>query len=156
MSETAFDAVVIGSGLGGLTAAALLAKAGRKVCVIERNHSVGGAASVFKKGALTIEPSLHQTADPHDPSEPKHAILTELGILDEIEWVPVNPFISVRGGPVGDMFDLPVSFDAAHQALSARFPRSREGFARLIGAMERIHAGVSRLMRAGEQRSLSE
>ncbi len=36
MSETAFDAVVIGSGLGGLTAAALLAKAGREVCVIER------------------------------------------------------------------------------------------------------------------------
>ena len=77
MSENAFDAVVIGSGLGGLTAAALLAKAGRKVCVIERNHSVGGAASAFKKGALTIEPALHQTADPHYPGDPKHAILKE-------------------------------------------------------------------------------
>ena len=99
MSENAFDAVVIGSGLGGLTAAALLAKAGRKVCVIERNHSVGGAASVFKKGELTIEPSLHQTADPRDPTEPKHAILTELGLLDEIEWVPVTPFYSVQRRP---------------------------------------------------------
>ena len=69
MSENTFDAVVIGSGLGGLTAAALLAKRGRKVCVIERNHSVGGAASAFKKGALTIEPALHQTADPRDPTE---------------------------------------------------------------------------------------
>ena len=118
MSETAFDAVVIGSGLGGLTAAALLAKAGRKVCVIERNHSVGGAASAFKKGALAIEPALHQTADPHDPGDPKHAILKELGILDEIEWIPIAPFFSVKGGPVGEMFDLPVGFDAAHHALS--------------------------------------
>ncbi len=98
MSQNSFDAVVIGSGLGGLTAAALLAKAGRKVCVIERNHSVGGAASAFKKGALTIEPALHQTADPHYPGDPKHAILTELGILDEIEWIPVRPFYSVKGG----------------------------------------------------------
>ena len=153
MSERGFDAVVIGSGLGGLTAAALLAKQGRKVCVIERNHSLGGAASAFKIGALTIEPSLHQTADPRDPAEPKHAILTELGLLDEIEWVPVQPFISVRGGPVGEMFNLPVGFDAAHHALSRRFPRSRDGFARLIGAMEAIHSGVAQMTLAGERRS---
>ena len=156
MSESAFDAVVIGSGLGGLTAAALMAKAGRKVCVIERNHSVGGAASAFKHGALTIEPALHQTADPHDPAEPKHAILTELGLLDEIEWVPVSPFFSVKGGPVGEIFDLPVGFDAAHHALSRRFPESSEGVARLLGAMEQIVSGVERLTRAGETRSLGE
>src|SRR5271166_2409594 len=149
MSENAFETVVIGSGLGGLTAAALLAKSGRKVCVIERNHSVGGAASAFKTGALTIEPALHQTADPHDPSEPKHAILTELGLLDEIEWIRVDPFFSVKGGPVGDIFDLPVGFDAAREALSRRFPRSRDGFARLLGAMEEIHSGVASLTKAG-------
>ncbi len=154
MSEDVFDAVVIGSGLGGLTAAALLAKRGRKVCVLERNHSVGGAASAFRKGALTIEPALHQTADPRDPSDPKHAILTELGLLDEIEWIPVSPFYSVRGGLVGEMFDMPVGFDAAHQALSQRFPKSREGVARLLGEMEQIHKGVSHLVKAGEERSL--
>jgi all-trans-retinol 13,14-reductase len=156
MRESDFDAVVIGSGLGGLTAAALLAKRGRKVCVIERNHSVGGAASAFKAGELMIEPSLHQTANPHDPAEPKHAILTELGLLDEIEWVPVAPFYSVKGGPVGEMFELPVGFDAAHQALSWRFPASRDGFARIIGAMEEIHSGVAELTIAGERRSLGK
>src|SRR5271165_2962240 len=105
MSENAYDAVVIGSGLGGLTAGALLAKRGRKVCVIERNFSVGGAASAFKKGTLTIEPALHQTADPHWPGDPKHAILVELGLLDEIDWVPVGPLYSVQGGPIGEAFD---------------------------------------------------
>ncbi len=156
MSENSFDAVVIGSGLGGLTAAALLAKAGRKVCVIERNHGVGGAASAFKKGALTIEPALHQTADPRDPTEVKHAILSELGIIDEIEWVPVRPFYSVRGGPVGDLFDMPVGFDAAHHALSQRFPKSREGSARFFGAIEQVHEAVNRIREAGEERSLGK
>ena len=156
MSETSFDAVVIGSGLGGLTAAALLAKRGRNVCVIERNHSVGGAASVFKKGDLTIEPALHQTADPHWPGEPKHAILTELGLIDEIEWVPVTPFYSVEGGPIGEMFDLPAGFDAAHQALSARFPRSRDGFARFLGGVERIVEGVGELTAAQTERSIGK
>src|SRR5580700_8433645 len=122
MEPKTFDAIVIGSGLGGLTAAALMAKSGRNVCVLERNHSQGGAASVFKVGSLTIEASLHQTADPRDPREPKHRILRELGLLEEIEWIPVSPFLQVRGGPMGEPFDLPHGFDSARQALATRFP----------------------------------
>ena len=45
-----YDVVVIGAGLGGLTAGAILARAGRKVLVIERSNSVGGAASSYKSG----------------------------------------------------------------------------------------------------------
>jgi phytoene dehydrogenase-like protein len=151
-----FDAVVIGSGLGGLTAAALLAKAGQSVCVIERNHSIGGAASAFRTGALRIEPSLHQTADPRDRSEPKHAILAELGLLDEIEWTAVSPFHSVRGNLVGGQFDLPVGFDAAREALGARFPRSRAGIASLLRAIEVMQGGVAHLMEARSERSLGK
>jgi all-trans-retinol 13,14-reductase len=40
-----YDVIVIGGGLGGLTAAGLVAQAGRKTLLIERNHDVGGAAS---------------------------------------------------------------------------------------------------------------
>jgi phytoene dehydrogenase-like protein len=149
-----FDAVVIGSGIGGLTAAALLAKAGRKVCVLERNHSIGGAASAFKVGALRIEPSLHQTADPHDHLDLKHAVLEELGLLDEIEWTAISPFHSVRGKLVGGLFDLPVGFDAAREALAARFPNSRPGIAGLLRAIETMQAGVAHLMEARSERSL--
>jgi all-trans-retinol 13,14-reductase len=151
-----FDAVVIGSGLGGLTAAALLAKAGRKVCVLERNHSIGGAASAFKSGTLRIEPSLHQTADPHDPTEPKHAILQELGLLDEIEWTKVAPFQTVRGELVGGLFDLPSGFEAAREALQSAFPKSRQGIADLLGAIEATYQGVAHLTEARSERSVGK
>ena len=39
-----YDAIIIGGGHNGLTAAAYLARAGRKVLVLERRHLVGGAA----------------------------------------------------------------------------------------------------------------
>jgi all-trans-retinol 13,14-reductase len=149
-----FDAVVIGSGLGGLTAAALLSKAGKKVCVLERNHSIGGAASAFKSGALRIEPSLHQTADPLDPAEPKHAVLQELGLLNDIEWMPISPFQSVRGKLVGGLFDLPTGFDAAREALEARFPKSRHGIADLFRAIQAMHTGVAHLVEARSERSV--
>src|SRR5580765_2790012 len=43
MSST-YDAIVIGAGHNGLTAAAYLSRAGRKVLVLERRHVIGGAA----------------------------------------------------------------------------------------------------------------
>lgn len=44
-----YDVIVIGAGLGGLTAAALLAQAGRKTLRVERNYGVGGAAYEDKR-----------------------------------------------------------------------------------------------------------
>ncbi|EFO92157.1 hypothetical protein CRE_11146 [Caenorhabditis remanei] len=43
-SKQSYDAIIIGGGHNGLTAAAYLAKAGKKVCVLERRHVLGGAA----------------------------------------------------------------------------------------------------------------
>ncbi len=97
---------------------------------------------------------MHQTADPHDPSEPKHAILKEIGLLDDIEWTVASPFHSVQGKLVGGLFDLPVGFEAAREALEARFPNSRAGITELLRAIEAMHAGVAHLMEARSERSL--
>ena len=51
----------------GLTAAGLVAQAGRKTLLIERNHDVGGAASTYTAGGLVVEASLHETSDPREP-----------------------------------------------------------------------------------------
>ena len=50
-----YDVVVVGSGVNGLTCAALLARAGRRVCVLERNDWFGGAI----KTAEITQPGFH-------------------------------------------------------------------------------------------------
>jgi phytoene dehydrogenase-like protein len=137
--------VVIGAGLGGLTAGAILARAGRKVLVIERSNSVGGAASSYKSGDLFVEGSLHETSDPHDPRDPKHGALTRAGVLDAVKWIPSGEFYEARGGPIGQPFMLPDNFDAARRALTERFPEARAGIHQLLGEMERIAAAAGTL-----------
>jgi phytoene dehydrogenase-like protein len=45
----AYDAVVVGAGMGGLVAAALLARAGRHVLVVDGHYVAGGNATVFRR-----------------------------------------------------------------------------------------------------------
>lgn len=138
-----YDVVVVGAGLGGLTAGAILARAGRKVLVIERSNSVGGAASSYKSGDLFVEGSLHETSDPHHPRDPKHDVLTRAGVIDKVTWVPSGAFYQARGGPLGEPFLMPDNFDAARRALSDRFPEARKGIDQLLGEMERILAAMA-------------
>jgi hypothetical protein len=131
-----FDAIVIGSGLGGLTAGALYARAGHRVLVIERNQNFGGAATVYRHGALAIEASLHEI-DGLDPKDPKAPILQSLGLDRDVPFVDVGDLHEVRSPLLGEPFVLPHGLDAALNAAKQRFPRQGNG---LDGYFERICA----------------
>jgi phytoene dehydrogenase-like protein len=143
-----YDVVVIGAGLGGLTAGAILAREGRKVLIIERSNSVGGAASSYKSGDLFVEGSLHETSDPHDPRDPKHDALSRAGVIDAVKWIPSDVLYQVRGGPLAQPFVLPDNFEGAQRALTDRFPEARAGIHQLLGEMEHIASQAGTLSKA--------
>ena len=57
--QETYDAIVIGSGVGGLTTAAILAKAGKKVLVLERHYTIGGYSHVFKRPGYEWDVGIH-------------------------------------------------------------------------------------------------
>jgi phytoene dehydrogenase-like protein len=144
------DVVVIGAGLGGLTAGAILARAGRKVLVIERSNSVGGAASSYKSGDLFIEGSLQETSDPNHPNDPKHDALTRAGVIDAVKWIAAGSLYEARGGPLDAPFVMPDNFDAARHALSERFPQARAGIHQLLDEMAHIASAAGSLAQDGQ------
>ena len=59
-AKNRYDSVVIGSGLAGMTAANMLAKAGHSVLLLEQHYNFGGLATWFKrKGGHILDISLH-------------------------------------------------------------------------------------------------
>src|SRR4051794_31794963 len=150
-----YDVVVIGAGLGGLTAGAILARAGRKVLVIERGNSVGGAASSYKSGDLFVEGSLHETSDPNNSRDPKHRALVRAGVLESVKWISSGSLYEARGGPLDRPFTMPDNFDSARRALSERFPQNRNGIEAVLEDMERLASAASLDLVAAGDRSLS-
>jgi phytoene dehydrogenase-like protein len=136
-----FDAIVIGSGLGGLTAGALYARAGHRVLVLERNDNFGGAATVYKRGGLAIEASLHEM-DGLDEGDPKLPVLHSLGLDKKLAFVDVGHLYEVRGYVIGAPFALPHGMHAAYRALAERFPRHADALGAYLQRIAAVREAV--------------
>jgi choline dehydrogenase-like flavoprotein len=103
---TRWDAIVIGSGLGGLSAGVGFANKGKRVLALERLANFGGAAAVYRHCALTMEASLYETDG--DTVFGANSIFARLGLTDAVTAVDTDP-IQV---PVGLDNSHEVSYDA--------------------------------------------
>jgi all-trans-retinol 13,14-reductase len=119
-----YDVIVIGAGLGGLTAAAKLAKSGKKVILVEQHDRPGGCATTFRRRDFTMEVGLHEMDGLH-PGDTKTKIFQELGITDQVDFLQVPEFYRFFNGRQ----DLVIPHDPGQAAtiLKAAFPGEENG-----------------------------
>ena len=121
-----FDAVIVGSGPNGLTAAATLATAGKRVLVVEGSHGIGGAASTTDHGRPGWAHDVGSTVHALAAISPGHRQLR----LEGIEYVDAPVLMShvLDGGAGASMYR---SVEETAEALGRDAARYR----RLIGPL---------------------
>jgi phytoene dehydrogenase-like protein len=98
-STRAYDAVVVGAGLGGLLAAAVIARRGGSVLVLERLRYVGGRfTTVAQDGFDVTTGALHMA--PHGDGGPLARVVRELGLRFDIVPRDVRASFYYRGAHV--------------------------------------------------------
>ncbi|MEW7987342.1 MAG: NAD(P)/FAD-dependent oxidoreductase [Candidatus Thiodiazotropha endolucinida] len=152
MNNDHYDAIVVGSGLGGLTAGALYARRGKRVLVLERHDKFGGAATVFNRMKMRIEAGLHEI-DGLGENDIKDALWQELGLSSLLEPVSVGSLFAVLTDIQGPEFVIPEGMDNARVTFTRRFPQHAESIRRYFRVIRQIHTSLHGLTRIRRDRS---
>jgi phytoene dehydrogenase-like protein len=141
-----YDAIVIGSGLGGLSCAAAFARQGFKPLVIEQHDRVGGFATAFTRpGGFTFDVSLHSTTVGQ-----RDGVYNLIGGFPEITDVTFEPhphlFRAVY--PAHDIRVAQRDPAAFVATLCSLFPEEKAGIAGLFEDMTGLTDDIGRLQGA--------
>jgi len=114
-----YDVIVIGAGLGGLTAGSILAKQGRKVLVLEQSERIGGCCSTYEKNGYKFDVG----ASIVESIETIEMAFQRLGskFQDEVELLPCDPmmeFLLMDGSTVA----YPTSVEGTGEVISRISP----------------------------------
>jgi phytoene dehydrogenase-like protein len=127
---TKYDAIVVGGGIAGLTAAAYLAKAGKSVILFEKQSKVGGLVQTFQRDGIYFDGGLRSIEN----SGIVFPMLKQLGI--EIEFTKSN--ISIGIGDSILKLKGKESVDEYEAFLIAQYPENVEDIKSIISEIKKI------------------
>ena len=90
-----YEVIVVGGGIGGLGCAALLAKEGMKVLVLERSSFLGGRATSFKHNGYLLDVGMHVMS--LGDVSPTEEMLRRVGIKVHYSWTEGLDFYTPEG-----------------------------------------------------------
>ncbi|RXM50862.1 MULTISPECIES: phytoene desaturase family protein [unclassified Chryseobacterium] len=122
-----YDILVIGSGLGGLVSALVLAKEGLKVCVLEKNNQYGGNLQTFSRDKLIFDTGVHYLGG-LSKGQNLNRFFSYLEIMDELELQKMDEdgYDRISFGDEGIEYPHAQGYENFVEQLSAYFPEEKE------------------------------
>jgi len=134
-----YDALIIGSGIGGLTTAALLAELGWKVAVLEQHYTAGGATHSYERAGYDWDVGVHYIGDMGARTTVRR--LMDFLSQGQLDWAPMDArydrfFIGDR------VYDAVAGREAFRDNLVGYFPREARAVDRYLELLGEVSRGM--------------
>ena len=135
-----YDVIVIGSGIGGLANAALLARLGKKVCVLEQHYTAGGFTHSYEREGYEWDVGVHYIGEVHKPHSPLRRIFDVISD-GQLQWAHMDA--AYDRIIIGEKsYDLVAGRDNLAAELKKNFPDEAEAIERYLRLIKRVSGAL--------------
>jgi all-trans-retinol 13,14-reductase len=139
LTDSKYDIVIVGSGLGGLCSAVILAKEGYKVCVLEKNRQLGGSLQIFSRDKVIFDTGIHYIGG-LSKGQNLNRYFSYFGLMDKlrIKQLDMDGFdvVTFQGDPTS--YKHAQGYDNFINTLSNQFPGERQNIENYCNKMREI------------------
>ena len=137
--EDRYDAVVIGSGMGGLTTAALLSDLGWKVCVLEQHYTAGGYTHSYDRNGYEWDVGVHYIGDVG--AKTRTRMMFDYLSAGKLKWAPMDD--EYDRFYVGDKtFSATAGKQQFRDNLARQFPAEEQAIDRYMDLLGQVGKGL--------------
>jgi all-trans-retinol 13,14-reductase len=141
MDKNAYDLIIIGSGISGMTAGIIAAKEGEKVLVLEQHSVPGGLMQTYKREGMLFPTGVHRLGS-LNPGEPLGYYFKYLDILDRLKLVKLDENCFEKIYFPGKTYDIPMGHAQHKQRLLENFPHERQAILTYFSDLKTIIATI--------------
>ena len=138
-----YDAIIIGSGIGGLTTAACLAKMGKKICVLEQHYTAGGFTHAYERNGYEWDVGVHYLGEMGNPHSISRKIFDHISD-GSLQWASMGT--EVDRLHLGDKtFEIVSGRKAYRDKLVEYFPEEKDAIDKYMTYLQQSNAAIRKL-----------
>ena len=131
-----YDAIVIGSGMGGLSAASMLAQQGKRVLLLEQHNVIGGMTQAYTRKGYRWTVGMHYIGDVGSKQATGWKLFNYV-TGGGLEWKPMPDVFNRMS--IGDRYyDIPSGVEAYANLLKEHFPHEAEGIDKYVALISKV------------------